>query len=176
MRVICNRIVEYLFKRGLVDNNDKNALRFGLELIITQMLTLITILIIGFIIGWSYQTLVYCIFFVGARRTFEGYHAKTFGMCYFLTLLFYVGILILTALDLKYIYLNFFIMIFLMIYLKNHQKNKAKIIRYILFYLGSIIVFKVFGFDQLLNMCSLILFLVLLVSELGWDKNEFSDC
>ena len=47
MRRLAENIANFFYKIGIINFKDRNALRFGIELIITQFFTFLTILVIG---------------------------------------------------------------------------------------------------------------------------------
>ena len=175
MRRLAENIANFFYKIGLINFKDRKALRFGIELIITQFFTFLTILVIGVAINKTFITIIYCIYFVWTRRTFEGYHAKNFLSCYILTILFYINIQILTCVDTPYFYLNLISFIMIYFYLKNHTEDKLKILKYICYYLIILSLLWYFNFYSIIMMCSLILFFILLLSDLGGKNYGHSD-
>ncbi len=81
------------FQNKLVDGSTKEIfsntqiddLTFGLEVILSNLLSLITIAIVGFMIGAPLKTILFLIVFIIFRTICDRYHAETFLACYILT-------------------------------------------------------------------------------------------
>lgn len=171
MRRICNNISDFFCQKGIISFEDRNEFRFALELIITQLITLISILLLGLVMDECFEIIICSVLFVLARKVFDGYHANTFLSCYLLTMTFFIIFLLLAKLNIDYIYLNILTLLMVFIYMKNHQQENKKVIVYIVFYSVSLYLLYLFGFKRLVNMCSLLLFAVLMVSKVGGIKH-----
>ncbi len=173
MRNWCEKIAEYFYKCNIIQIYDINPLRFAIELIITQFLTFGTIILLGLIFNDLLSTFIYCIYFVSVRRVLQGYHAKTFRTCYFLTVLFYVFIQLLLCLNICYEYLNAVNIILLGLYLLYHKNDVSRVLIYTVLYFFSLCLFNYYDKIFFVRMCSLIIFGVLVLSD--WRKiNEDS--
>lgn len=63
MRSFCELITNYCVKYNIIHIEDANALRFGIELIVTQVMTIGAILLIGLMISDIKQCILFCICF-----------------------------------------------------------------------------------------------------------------
>ncbi len=167
MKSFCEKLAISFYKHSIIKAEDINPLRFAFELIVTQVMTFGTIIIIGLFLDCFLSTIIYCICFILARRVFQGYHAKTFLSCYILTVLFYIFIQTCMVFDINYEFLNIFTFILLGIYICRNGYNGIKVIAYTLFYIITLILFCCLGIFSLVRMCSLILFFVLVLSNIG---------
>ena len=167
MRRVCCIISDYFYKKGIINFEDKNAFRFAIEVVITQLFTFVSILIIGYYMNMFYHTVIYCIYFVWARKVLEGYHAKTFLHCYIITILFYILVLFFMRFQIEYIYLNGLNIMLILIYMRNNKTGLFKLLMYLSFYYTTVFLFYYFSYSSLGNMCSLLMFAVLLVSKVG---------
>lgn len=176
MRGLCEKIAEYIYYKGIIQYEDVNAFRFALELMITQVLTFVSIFILGITIRNFNETLIYCIYFIWTRRIVEGYHARTFLNCYILTMIFSLIIFLLASININYIYLNIVSFIISLVYLKNHVEDVIKIFICLLTVGISIFVFDYYNFISLVNLISILLFGVLIISDLGGKEYGNSNC
>lgn len=165
MRNFCEYIADEFYIKGIINSEDRNALRFGIELIITQVITMFSLIVISIFTKSLLECLVYCFFFIWGRKVFEGYHAKTFMNCYILTIMSFLGVLFLHNVNLPYFLLNVLTCIMIIIYAINHKNCKIKIIRYVSVFILSMGTFYYFNFNNLVNIMTLTLFMVLCVSH-----------
>lgn len=89
-------IIEYLLKKQVISEDEKEYYRYGVEITISSILNVILILLIGVIFKSITESLVFLILFVPLRQFTGGYHADTYLMCntlfcglYLLVLLLY---------------------------------------------------------------------------------------
>lgn len=174
MRLFCEKVTEWFYQKGLIQSEDKNALRFSIELLITQLITLLSILMIGYLCEYGYLTIIYCIWFVWARKILDGYHAKSFLSCYIMTIGFFIGIMILHQFNGPYVYLNILSLIMIIIYIFYHQHSIFNIMVYLVCYSMMMVISYHFRYMNIINLCSLTLFFVLCVSNLGGKCHEYS--
>lgn len=176
MRKFCEIIANYCVKNDIIQSDDMNVLRFGIELVITQLITIGSILLIGLFISEIVQCILFCICFILSRKVFEGYHASTFLRCFLLTNLFYLFVEAVINIKMPYYYLNIISSFFIYQQFKFYDKKRFKIILFILFYSMCICFFYLNQNIQYVNLYSLILFLVLCLGEIqiGVNKDEYS--
>ena len=77
MENYCRKMAWLLYNRGLVDKENVEDLRFLLELILTQVITIISVYIIGLLFMDALSILIICACFVAGRKYLDGYHADT---------------------------------------------------------------------------------------------------
>lgn len=82
---ICDAVVEQLCGDGIVDENEKELYKFGLEGLLFTFLNLGTALIIGIVMNAILECVVFLMAFLPLRQYAGGYHAKTRVGCYFLS-------------------------------------------------------------------------------------------
>ena len=90
MENYCRKMAWLLYNRGLVDKENVEDLRFLLELILTQVITIISVYIIGLLFMDALSILIICACFVAGRKYLDGYHADIFRNCYLLTMLNFI--------------------------------------------------------------------------------------
>ena len=167
MRNFFEYVANEFYIRGIINGEDRNALRFGIELIVTQVITFFSLVVISVLTRNLLECFIYCFFFIWGRKVFEGYHAKTFMNCYILTIISFLAVLFLHNVNLPYFLLNVLTCIMIMIYTVNHKNSKIKIIEYIFVFILSMVTFYYFHFSNLVNIMTLTLFMVLCVSHRG---------
>ena len=84
----------YLIANKIIDIEDRDIYIYGLELLISTLLTSISILILGFFIGEFISALVYLLVYFLLKSYTGGYHAKHYYECYIYSILFYIILVI----------------------------------------------------------------------------------
>lgn len=91
--------VNALIKIGVIEPSEEAVYRFGINQLFLFVVNLATSLVIGFLCGMLWQSLLFSAAYIPLRRYAGGFHAKTPGRCYFLSCLLIVCVLML----LKYV-------------------------------------------------------------------------
>lgn len=133
MEEFCRKIAYYSYKKELVEEDNIEDLRFLIELILTQLVTIISVYLIGLFFVDALDILMICIYFVAGRKYLDGYHASTFRNCYILTIINFIFSLSM-ALLMPYLVIFYLIGLILSIYLMVKYRYK-KIIIFNLVYL-----------------------------------------
>lgn len=90
------KISDKLAKLLLEDNPDLDELdeiRFGIELILTQITLLLSIIVIGILFNSIGATVIYLVVLFSLRTVSDGYHADSFSKCAFITVGTYLACL-----------------------------------------------------------------------------------
>jgi accessory gene regulator B len=95
---ITNRLIE----NGTINAEDKEIYEYGLKHIAALFINIITTLIIGFIFGMVWQTILFMVSYIPLRSYAGGYHARTPLRCYILSIILTICVL----LSIKYIPYN----------------------------------------------------------------------
>lgn len=90
MENYCRKLAWFLYRKELVDKEGIEDLRFLIELILTQIITIISVYMIGLIFMDALSIFIVCACFVAGRKYIDGYHADTFRNCYLLTILNFI--------------------------------------------------------------------------------------
>ena len=93
MKRFCEKISIFLLDVDNVTEDEIDEVRFGIELILTQMILFFLLLAIGIFRNMVLETIIFIIALVGLRTFVDGYHADSFYRCMFLTTLLYLGTL-----------------------------------------------------------------------------------
>lgn len=92
---LCNKYV--------INQEDIDIYRFGIELLTVTFFKAIGLLIIGLAFGIISEIIVFTLFFSGLRVQAGGYHAKTPMKCFLATLgLIFMSIVLVKAISIKY--------------------------------------------------------------------------
>lgn len=94
MEILAVSLSKWLFKKGYIKNDQLNDIRYGVEVILSNFISLISIILIGLIIHQIKITTLFLFVFIGLRFMYEGYHAKKFLSCLLLTVSSYLTCLI----------------------------------------------------------------------------------
>jgi len=108
---VSTRITEKMVKCGTVADQDKELYLFGIQQGLTNILNLVTTVIIGLVLGVLWQMLLFMAAYIPLRSFAGGYHAKTPLRCYILSVLLLTAI----ALAIKYVYLHIYFQLGLLI-------------------------------------------------------------
>lgn len=173
MTKFCQFIATQFYNHHMIEVDDINPLRFAFELLITQMITYLTMIFIGIMTHHFYETIVYCILFGILRKRIQGYHAKTFRMCFVLTILNYIIILLLAQYNFPYGLLNLFVFIFVLIYFKDREKITICYLSILYILLLAVLYYN--DWSYLMNMCTLIYITVIVMRVIGGNDDENSD-
>ena len=75
MSSISGMITDTLWNQGIIQEEDVNKCRYGLDIFISSVLEIVSILIIAAVIGNFFQTLLFFAAFIPLRVYAGGYHA-----------------------------------------------------------------------------------------------------
>ena len=92
---ITNRLIE----SGAISAEDKDIYEYGLKHICDMFLNIMTTLVIGFIFGMIWQSIIFMVSYIPLRSYAGGYHARTQLRCY----IFSVVLTVCVLLSIKYI-------------------------------------------------------------------------
>lgn len=90
-----NFLSQMIYKKGYILENQKNDIRFALEVVFSNFISFMFILFVGILLNEFYLTFIFFIIFITFRLLSDGYHADKFSICLFLTtvtFLFSVGL------------------------------------------------------------------------------------
>ena len=82
---ISKEIAKGLVRREVIEYEDYEIYEFGVEQLITNIIDLLTLLIVGLVTGMVWQGLIFAFSFMAIRKYAGGYHASTMLRCFFLT-------------------------------------------------------------------------------------------
>lgn len=161
---------------SIIEEKDMNALRFALELIIAQTITVLSLLFIAYSINRIVETILYIVVFATLRRIIQGYHAKTFLKCYILTMSNYILIMFLSYyMKVNYIFNIVIILLLVYIYKKRILEEINKIVFIFISYCLMILLLYYFSF-YLVNMITYIYLSVLVACLIGGNDDESCNC
>lgn len=110
---IFDKIATGLVANGTINAEDKEIYEYGLKNIATTFLNIITTLVIGFIFGMIWQSILFMVSYIPLRSYAGGYHARTSMRCYIFSVILTVCVLA----SIKYIiYSNMLILILTFIF------------------------------------------------------------
>jgi len=90
---ISERITKKLADNGIIEVNNQELYRYGIQQGLTMFLNLATMLLIGIISGMLWQSITFHIIYIPLRNYAGGYHAKTPLRCYFCSIAIMLAIL-----------------------------------------------------------------------------------
>lgn len=89
MKSISNEITDMLWTQGIIQEDDIDKCKYGIELFISSFLEICSILLISIILGNFAGTVLLFVFFIPLRIYAGGYHADTKLKCYLISLMMY---------------------------------------------------------------------------------------
>lgn len=92
MEKIARRLAEYFVSTGKLPEEKKEIIRYGLEICISTLVVMISILAISIGMFQILDGLVFMIFFTSVRLLSGGYHASTYAGCYFSSLAVFLSV------------------------------------------------------------------------------------
>lgn len=87
--------VTMLIRNGIIESSEEELYRFGIKQLFLCIVNVVTSLVIGAICGMLWQSVLFSLAYIPLRRYAGGYHAKTPGRCYCLSVLLIIGVLML---------------------------------------------------------------------------------
>lgn len=75
------RVTGVLLNNRIIEKQDEEIYKYGLELLISTVINLALVLFIGIIYGRFIQTILFLLEYCFVRRYAGGYHASTHGRC-----------------------------------------------------------------------------------------------
>lgn len=94
MQKISTGIVDALLENGLIDMEDKDLYIYGVEVVLLKFLHLATMLIIGILLGFFFESALYILLYSILREYAGGYHAKSRFGCYLISWLMMFSVII----------------------------------------------------------------------------------
>lgn len=128
MKRFCEKISRFLLDVDNVTEDEIDEVRFGIELILTQMILFFLLLAIGIFRNMVLETIIFIIALVGLRTFVDGYHADSFYRCMFLTTLLYLGTLYFADFENSYLLIMaILIAAKAFMWQENHEARNVKI-------------------------------------------------
>lgn len=93
---ITNHVVQNLLQANIIHRDDIEVYEYGIETFLSDVLNLITIAIIGILMGQLWECLLFQIIFISLRSWAGGYHASSELKCWILSNAMVVGALLLS--------------------------------------------------------------------------------
>lgn len=92
------KVVDFLVNNGVDANVDKDIILYGLTVAVEQTVSIISAIILGWIVGLVWETITFLVSFSLLRTYAGGYHCKTATNCYFMS----IGIVFAVLMIVKY--------------------------------------------------------------------------
>lgn len=90
------RIADFLCKKGVIEEEDKEIYVYGYELLISSFFGVFITLIFGILLGRIPETLLFLIVFIITRQRCGGFHANHFLTCILTFTLTYLSVIFLS--------------------------------------------------------------------------------
>lgn len=135
IRKLSENIAFYFVKNGVADEEEQDIYRYGVEVILCDVVDVIIVITIGFIFRQIFEALWYYVNFIVLRSVTDGYHAKTFKSCKtIMAVMMIIVLLIASAVTIRlwYIAASAFVLIGLGWNIKFRWNKAAFILGYII--------------------------------------------
>lgn len=91
-----NRLTDTLYRHCPIDSSRRQVYVYGFELLISTSSSILSILVLSALLSLPHYAVIFLTVFISLRLFNGGFHAKTYGRCFFLTNAVYVAVLIAT--------------------------------------------------------------------------------
>lgn len=81
IRRLAECTASYFVRNGIVDSSDEDVYRYGIEVMLCDVVDYMIVLLSGIIFGRLPEAIWFYVNFLIIRSVTEGYHAKTFKAC-----------------------------------------------------------------------------------------------
>ena len=95
MEKFVNSVGAYLQDKKALQEDDIDVFTYGLDLVIFSIVSILGLLVLGFVVGHFLETVFYLLAFTPLQTTGGGYHAKTHLRCFLITLAGWLAAMIL---------------------------------------------------------------------------------
>lgn len=85
MNKLSTRISDWLLNKNHITLSQKSDIIFSLEVFLSNSISFLSIIVLGFVLDYWNYTIAYLIIFIVFRCLRDRYHARTFLGCYILT-------------------------------------------------------------------------------------------
>lgn len=85
MNKLSTKISDWLLSKNHITLSQKSDIIFSLEVVLSNALSFLSIIVLGFVLDYWNYTLIYLLIFIVFRSLRDRYHARTFLGCYILT-------------------------------------------------------------------------------------------
>lgn len=89
MKNISSGIADMLWSQGIIQEDDIDKCKYGIDLFVLSFLEIFSILVIAAVLGNFIETILLFVFFMPLRIYAGGYHADTKLKCYLISLVMY---------------------------------------------------------------------------------------
>lgn len=95
IKIISEDLSFILVKNHIVSEKDREITIYGIQLILTSLFTIISILAVGILLRKIAITLTFLVSFMSIRSYSGGYHANQYWKCYFISCMTYLTTILL---------------------------------------------------------------------------------
>lgn len=82
MEKFSSKLIEFFVSNDLIKNEDKEIYKYAVNIILSSLIHIATVMIIGLCFNLFIESLVFYFSFIAIRKFAGGYHAKTPVRCY----------------------------------------------------------------------------------------------
>lgn len=90
MEKIGSKFIEFFVSNDFIKNEDKEIYKYALNIILSSLIHIATVMILGLCFNLLIESLVYYFAFIIIRKFAGGYHAKTPTRCYIVSIITWV--------------------------------------------------------------------------------------
>lgn len=179
MESFARKISKYLYRRKYINENQIENLRFGIEVVLSNLASLMSIVLLGFILKRTIDAFLFITIFCIARTLRNTYHAPSFLQCYVLTVgsfLLGYAISIIIIPEFYTQFLNYAIGLNLVLIYFISTKSNNKVVISFDFFVGFFILSQIIIYMISLNYIrNELIFAAVVFSTIAVSSNKSSD-
>ena len=159
----------FLAKRGLIEEDEVDIIRFALELLLTQGIQIVSMLILGYFLQFFWETVLYLCMLLFLKRYTGGYHAKTYGRCYLITMIIYLLVLLCVE------YLNIYSLLVFLSYKTMLERRKQQLHLKLSLALCLVLLLLFLGvheFRYTIEIAAILFFTAVMMLPVFWKKSK----
>ncbi|MGL6173430.1 MAG: accessory gene regulator B family protein [Cellulosilyticaceae bacterium] len=93
IRQLAEKTTDVLLNNHIIEKEDYEIYQYGIEMILSNLMNLLTLLILTIILGSYWESVIFLIFLIPIRLYAGGYHANSYLKCNLVFLIFYMCVI-----------------------------------------------------------------------------------
>lgn len=112
MEMILDKMTELICRNEDIDDEEKEVIRYGLEIVVTRAIFAVIICVMGLLMNCFIESIIFTVSFTMLRQYGGGYHADTRRSCFVLSILTLVIALGMIKLSMQYFTIMLLVAVF----------------------------------------------------------------
>jgi accessory gene regulator B len=94
IELLSNNITDFFYSNNIIEENEKEIISYGLQLIISSIIGISLIFSFGIILNKVVETMIFIVTFIAIRMYSGGYHAKSYFKCNMTLVIIYLCMIV----------------------------------------------------------------------------------